>query len=119
MNNGQQITVAACGSTYQVSARADIYSMCLAYHIPFGKGFLDEIWLYNDFSLLHKRVGSYSDSFQNVTGCSLVMGPVFVYVDYAHGHNHAWIGKDWNNAFAQSSDNATNVRININMGYYF
>lgn len=93
--------------------------MALAYHIPFRKGFLDEICLYNDFSLLHKRVGGYSDSFQNVTGCSLVMGPVFVYVDYAIGHNHAWIGNDWNNAFAQSSDNATNVRININMGYYF
>lgn len=114
-----QVTMAAFGATYQVASKADIYSVALAYHIPIRKGFLDEICLYNDFSLLHKRVREYTDSFQNVTGCSLSMGPVFVYVDYAVGHNHAWIGNDWNNAFAQSSDNATNVRLNINMGYYF
>ena len=66
-----QVTMAAFGATYQVASKADIYSVALAYHIPIRKGFLDEICLYNDFSLLHKRVRGYTDSFQNVTGCSL------------------------------------------------
>ena len=60
-----------------------------------------------------------NDSFLNVIGCSLAMGPVFIYIDYAIGRNHAWIGNNWNNAFAQCYDNTTNARFNINMGYYF
>lgn len=119
MDTRYQVCMAAFGSTYQVASKADIYSAALAYRIPVRKGVLDEICFYNDFSLLHKRVEEYTDSFQNVTGCSVSMGPVFVYVDYAIGHNHAWIGDDWNDAFALSSDNATNVRFNINIGYYF
>lgn len=58
-----QVTMAAFGATYQVASKADIYSVALAYHIPIRKGFLDEICLYNDFSLLHKRVRGYTDSF--------------------------------------------------------
>ena len=114
-----QVTMAAFGATYKVASKADVCSAALAYHIPIRKRFMDEICLYNDFSLLRKRIEGYSNSFQNVTGCSLAMGPVFVYIDYAIGHNHAWIGSDWDGAFAQGLENKTNVRFNINMGYYF
>lgn len=113
------VTMAAFGSTYQVVSKAEIISAALAYRIPVKKSFLNEICFYNDFSLLHKRVRNYNDSFLNVIGCSLAMGPVFIYIDYAIGRNHAWIGNNWNNAFAQCYDNTTNARFNINMGYYF
>lgn len=119
MNTRHQVTMAAFGSTYQVASKADIYSAALVYRIPVRKKFLDEVCIYNDFSYLYKHVKGAFDSFQNVTGCSLVMGPLFVYIDYAIGRNHAWIGNNWDNAFAQGSDNATNIRFNINMGYYF
>ena len=80
---------------------------------------LDDICLYNDFSLLNKRVAGFNDSLENVTGCSLAIGKVFTYIDYAVGRNHAWLGDVWDEAFAGGTEDNWNVRFNINIGYYF
>ena len=81
---------------------------------------LQSIRFYNDFSMFDKHKKEFKDSYQNVTGCMLTMGPVYTYVDYALGKNHAWLGSDWNDAFAaSSSSDKWNARFNINMGYYF
>ena len=84
-----------------------------------NKWFLDDICLYNDFSLLNKRVAGVNDSLENVTGCSLAMGKGFTYIDYAVGRNHAWLGDVWDEAFAGGTEDNWNVRFNINIGYYF
>ena len=62
------------------------------WNLKIHKLFLDSICLYNDFSLLNKRIAGFNDSLENVTGCSLTMGKVFSYIDYAVGRNHAWLG---------------------------
>ena len=113
------VTMAAYGSSYRIASRADIYTVSLSYRIPVNKWFLDDICLYNDFSLLNKRVAGFNDSLENVTGCSLAMGKVFTYIDYAVGRNHAWLGDVWDEAFAGGTEDNWNVRFNINIGYYF
>ena len=113
------VTMAAYGSSYRIASRADIYTVSLSYRIPVNKWFLDDICLYNDFSLLGKRVAGFNDSLENVTGCSLAMGKVFTYIDYAVGRNHAWLGDVWDEAFAGGTEDNWNVRFNINIGYYF
>lgn len=114
------VSVAAYGAPYQIAAKASTYSATLSYTIPIYKGVLDEIRLYNDFSMMDKRDKEFNDSYQNVTGCMLSMGSVYTYVDYAMGKNHSWLGSDWDNAFADGiASNHWNVRFNINIGYYF
>ena len=115
-----KVTMVAYGASYNIAARADIYLATLSYTIPFNKGILNDICFYNDFSIMHKRVKGYNESYQNVTGCLIGIGPIYTYVDYALGKNQAWLGKDWNNAFAEGQDsNQWNARFNINIGYYF
>lgn len=114
-----KVVMVAYGSSYQVTSEADIYTVSLAYKFPINKLFLDEIRLYNDFSLLDKRIEGFNDSYQNVTGCSLAMGNVFAYLDYAVGKNHAWFGRAWDDAFAEGVANKWNARFNVNIGYYF
>ncbi len=114
------IRMAAYGSSYNMAAKADTYIASLAYTLPIHKGILDELRFYNDFSMMHKRVQGFNDSYQNVTGCMVSMGPVYTYVDYALGKNQAWLGKDWDGAFAEGIvSNQWNARFNINIGYYF
>lgn len=113
------VEMAAFGAPYRVASRADIYTAALSYTLPVGKAFLDRISFYNDFSLLHKRTKGFRDSYQNVTGCSLSAGPILAYIDYAVGKNHAWLGPEWDNAFAAGPDNGWHARFNINVGYYF
>lgn len=56
------VTMAAYGSSYRIASRADIYTVSLSYRIPVNRLFLDDICLYNDFSLLNKRVAGFNDS---------------------------------------------------------
>lgn len=114
------VAMGAYGSTYLVAAKADTYSASLAYTFGVNKGFLDTVTLYNDFSMMHKRISGFKDSYQNITGCLLGMGPVYTYVDCALGKNQAWLGGDWNTAFAQGTDSKQwHTRLNVNIGYYF
>lgn len=116
----KQVTTVAYGSSYEIAAKADTYTAALAYTFPINKGILDNIQLYNDFSMMHKYTEGFNDSFMNVTGCLLSMGPVYMYIDYALGKNQAWLGNDWNTAFSQGIPSAEwNARLNMNIGYYF
>lgn len=119
-DNRNQVTMVAYGTPYEIASKADTYVATLAYTIPFNKGILDNIRLYNDFSMMHKYEKGYSDSFQNITGCMLSIGPVYTYIDYALGKNHAWLGNDWNDAFASVGlSEEWHARMNVNVGYYF
>lgn len=114
------VSMAAFGAPYNIAAKADTYIASLSYTLPVNKGFLDAICVYNDFSMMDKREKGFHDSYQNVTGCLLSMGPIFAYIDYALGKNHSWLGNDWSNAFAEGGlTNSWDARLNINIGYYF
>lgn len=116
----RQVTVVAYGAPYEIAAKADIYTVALSYTIPINQGIFDYIKLYNDFSLMDKYERSFNNSYMNVTGCLLSMGPIYTYIDYALGKNQAWLGDNWDGAFAAGVPSATwNARFNVNIGYYF
>ena len=114
------VWMGAYGSNYKVSTKADTYLVSLAYTIPVNRGILDDIRIYNDFSMMHKRIAGQKDSYQNVTGLLITTGPIYTYIDYALGKNQAWFSNAWNDSFAEGDpSNKWNARFNINMGYYF
>lgn len=118
--NNDFIWMGAYGSNYKVSTKADTYLVSLSYTFPIHKGILDDIRIYNDFSMMHKRVSMQKDSYQNVSGILISTGPIYTYIDYALGKNQAWFSDAWNDSFAQGDpSNKWNARFNINVGYYF
>ena len=56
---------------------------------------------------------------QHVSGLMMTMGPVAVYIDYAMGKHHAWLGPDWDAFGPGQGSNSWHSRFNINIGYYF
>lgn len=117
-NDAEYVEMGAYGALYNVAAKANVYTAALSYNIPVNKGILDDVTIYNDFGMLDKRNDKMEDSYQNVTGVLFTIGPVFTYVDYALGKNHAWLGEEWTDAFS-SGTNSWGGRFNINIGYYF
>lgn len=117
--NRDTVSMAAYGDVYSVAAKANIYSIGVGYTIPIGKGILKSIQFYNDFGWLQKWKKDFRDSFQNVTGCLIVTGPVLTYIDYALGKHQAWLGPDWNGFGAGKGSNSWHARLNVNIGYYF
>lgn len=118
--NNDIVSMAAYGAEYDVATKADTYIAHLSYNIPINKGILDGIKIYNDFSMMHKRINGFKDSYQNISGVMLTMGPTYTYIDYALGKNQAWFSNAWTESFAQGDpEKKWNARFNINIGYYF
>ena len=46
-------------------------------------------------------------------------GPVCIYVDYALGKNHGWLGPDFNGFGPGGKSDSWHARFNVNVGYYF
>lgn len=114
------VEMGAYGANYNVATKADTYTLGLAYNIPVNKGILDNIIVYNDFGLMKKRADNTNNSHQNVTGMMFTMGPIYTYLDYALGKNHAWLGGSWMDSFANGlEDEDWHARLNLNIGYYF
>lgn len=119
-DNNNVIEMGAYGAPYNIAAKADTYTLGLAYNIPVNKGILDAVTIYNDFGVMNKRIDGMNDSYQNVTGAMFTMGPIYTYLDYAMGKNHSWLGGDWNESFAEGGDSESwHARLNLNIGYYF
>lgn len=113
------VSMTAYGAPYLVAAKANIYMLSAGYTFPINRKYLKKIQVYNDFGCLDKQESNFKDSFQNVTGCMLDSGPVCIYVDYAMGKNHGWLGPDWNGFGTGGESNSWHARFNVNVGYYF
>lgn len=113
------IVMTAYGAPYGVASKANIYTIGVGYKIPVKWGPISSIQFYNDFGCLQKWKKEFNDSYQNVTGCLLTAGPVWVYIDYALGKHQAWLGPDWEAFGAGTGSNKWNARFNVNVGYYF
>ena len=113
------LSMTAYGAPYLVAAKANVYMLGAGYTIPVNRKFLKKVQVYNDFGWLDKRNNDYKDSFQNVTGCMLDGGPVCIYVDYALGKNHGWLGPDFNGFGPGGKSDSWHARFNVNVGYYF
>lgn len=113
------VSMTAYGAPYLVATKANIYMLSAGYTFPINRKYLKKIQVYNDFGCLDKQESNFKDSFQNVTGCMLDGGPVCIYVDYAMGKNHGWLGPDWNGFGTGGESNSWHARFNVNVGYYF
>ena len=118
-DDDELISMTAYGAPYLVAAKANVYMLGAGYTIPVNRKFLKKIQVYNDFGWLNKQNNDYKDSFQNVTGCMLDGGPVCIYVDYALGKNHGWLGPNFNGFGAGGESDSWHARFNVNVGYYF
>ena len=118
-DDDELISMTAYGAPYLVAAKANMYMLGAGYTIPVNRKFLKKIQVYNDFGWLDKQNNDYKDSFQNVTGCMLDGGPVCIYVDYALGKNHGWLGPDFNGFGTGGESDSWHARFNVNVGYYF
>lgn len=119
-NNTDWIEMTAYGANYNVATKADTYTLGVAYNLPVNRNILDDITFYNDFGMMQKRNKNMKNSYQNVTGIMFTMGPIYSYLDYAMGRNHAWLGEEWTNAFAEGAVSSKwSARLNLNIGYYF
>ena len=116
----EYVEAAAYGDIYQITTKADTYTTSVSYTIPFKKGIVDALTFYNDFGWINKKSKEMYDSYQNVTGMHITMGPLFCYVDYMLAKNHAWLGGDGQTAFAKGlKDEDWKISFNFNIGYYF
>ena len=118
-DDDELISMTAYGASYLVAAKANVYMLGAGYTIPVNRKFLKKIQVYNDFGWLDKQNNDYKDSFQNVTGCMLDGGPVCIYVDYALGKNHGWLGPNFNGFGTGGESDSWHARFNVNVGYYF
>ena len=118
-DDDELISMTAYGAPYLVAAKANVYMLGAGYTIPVNRKFLKKIQVYNDFGWLDKQNNDYKDSFQNVRGCMLDGGPVCIYVDYALGKNHGWLGPNFNGFGAGGESDSWHARFNVNVGYYF
>lgn len=114
------IEMAAYGAAYNVAAKGQVISAGASYTIPCKNYLVDSFMFYNDFSWFKKSKDGFNDSYMNVLGCLISAGPIYTYIDSAWGKNHAWLGPEWTNAFAEGTvDTDWHMRFNINIGYYF
>lgn len=118
-DDDELISMTAYGAPYLVAAKANVYMLGAGYTIPVNRKFLKKIQVYNDFGWLDKQNNDYKDSFQNVTGCMLDGGPMCIYVDYALGKNHGWLGPNFNGFGTGGESDSWHARFNVNVGYYF
>jgi len=89
-----------------------------AYGLPVSWGPISKLNFYNDFSRIYDKNNNIEPTWMNVTGVSMVAGPVFAYFDFVQAKNQPFVGG--NLAPVQSADPAPINRLfNINVGYYF
>lgn len=113
------VVMTAYGAPYLVAAKANVYTISLSHTFPISKKWLKNIMMYHDFGVIQKWDTNFNNSFQNVYGFLLNMGPVLTYIDYAMGQHHAWLGPDWDAFGPGIGSNSWHARFNINIGYYF
>ena len=114
------IEMAAYNFPYNTAAKGRFYSLGVAYTIPFEKGILQSLQIYNDYSYMDKAVSTWEDTQLNTTGVLLTINPLYIYCDYIQGLNHPFLGNQTTDALT-TGDPASDweQRVNINIGYYF
>lgn len=108
------------GYPYPVAAKGDIYIANVSYDLPGKLGPFSGFKLYNDYSVLRKRVAGYKNSVQNVSGMSFSSGKWVFYADFMWGKHHPYLSPDGGGLASTSSQHdGFTRRINLQAGYYF
>lgn len=107
------LAVGAYGFYDSIAARADSYSLNLAYHLPLRWGPVTGVDFYNDHSLITRKSGGLPSTRMNVLGAGFSAGALYTYLDYVIARNQPFIGG------SMAGDGGTEHRLNLNFGYYF
>lgn len=114
------LEMAAYNFPYNTAAKASIYSIGVAYTLPFKKGILQSLQFYNDYSYMDKAIASWEDTQMNILGVLLSLKPVYIYVDYASGRNQPWLSPNPTDALTTGDPTeGWQSRFNINIGLYY
>jgi len=114
------VMLGAFGYPYPVATKGDILIANVSYDIPGTLGPFSGFKIYNDYGILHKRVGGYKDSVQNVTGMSFSAGKWFFYADFMLGKHHPYMTPDFGGLASTSpKHDGFTRRVNLQAGYYF
>lgn len=114
------VMLGAFGYPYPMASRGDILVANVSYDIPGKIGPFGGFKVYNDYSVLNKRVGNYKDSQQNVTGVSFSAGKWYFYADYMLGKHQPYMSPDFGGlASTPAKYDGFTHRINLQAGYYF
>ena len=114
------VLMANLGSKRLVAAKADILVANVAYDFGAVGGPIDRLNCYNNYSYMDKDVAEFKDSQINDTGCSITMGPFWIWVDLIFGKN-AWYLNDSeeNSGFGPGGTDDWERRLNLNFQWYF
>lgn len=110
------VRLGAFAGFYDVSSAGTVGVANVAYNVPVRSAIIDQILVYNDFSIVHKDVDAFEDSMLNTTGAAVGMGPVFIYLDLIQGRNMVFFG---NGSLAGGGNTSWERQLNVNVGYYW
>ncbi len=135
------VFMGAYGIPYEVSTEAWMATLGLSYSMDVEIGPVTNLTFYNDFSYMENQVGegstwratgggltlddNFESTIQNITGFLISAGPVFTYVDIAQGINQPWLTDNFGVGVGPGhedlglGDSEYNIRLNINIGFYF
>ncbi len=114
------IQMGAYGSSYDVAARANVYSAGLAKSFDVEIGPIQSIQIYTDYTFMDKTNDTYADTHHLIPGILISAGPVYTYVDYAMGKNQPWLTPNFGEGMGVGDiASKWQKRFNINIGYYF
>jgi hypothetical protein len=85
--------------TYEIAARANMYSVGLSYNLPLDWGPVESLTFYEDYSYMQKYgqidIDGVSTEFvnsqHNVLGFLVTAGHIYTYFDIASGINQPWL----------------------------
>lgn len=103
---------------FPVASEADVVSLNLAKTFTVNNDFVDTVTCYNDHTQTLASGQGVDNSIQNVTGCLLVKGGLYTYIDWIAGKNMWFAGGD-GIGFDSPDNTGWHSRLNINIGYYF
>ena len=105
---------------YPVATKGDIYIANVSYDLPGSIGPFTGFKVYNDYSVLKKRVGNYKNSQGNVTGMSFSSGKWYFYADFMLGKHQPYMTPDFGGlASTPAKYDGFTRRVNLQAGYYF
>lgn len=114
------IEMTAYGFPYNTAAKANIYTINLAYTFSVDWGPISAVQVYNNYAYMDKAIDHWEDTQMNILGALISAGPVYIYVDYARGKHQPWLGPQWAEALTRGDvNNGWETRFNINFGYYY
>lgn len=111
----QTVRLGAFSGSYDISSKGSVAVANAAYNMPVPWEFLDQILLYNDFSILFKDFG-FEESQLNTTGAAIGVGPLFIYLDLIHARNMVYFE---DGSLAGQGNHEWSRRLNLNLGYYW